>query len=282
MHRISTSTALADLFGVGKPGFRDGNKAAGVAATELNAAFCNAVQEELCSAIEVFQPLNAGSRTQLRDLLAAKAPLSSVGNHSGVVYITGGNYAVTKAQAGSFFVVTANSAITLPTDAPVGARFDFFSSSGSSTIATVGGNFVLGFGVVPAAIPLIGDGCNASFVSQGTNSFVLAGGSANFKYTKEFSVLSAEAGYQRLPSGLVWQWGVLADGAWVANVARWISFPIAFTADPLQILPGTWNSNYFSGAYVSTDVVRTKTGFGACMAGGGAQTFRYIAIGKID
>lgn len=52
MHRIDTTTKFANLFGPGKDGFRDGNKATATAATVLNAAWFNGMQEEILSVIE--------------------------------------------------------------------------------------------------------------------------------------------------------------------------------------------------------------------------------------
>lgn len=52
MDRISTLTKLANLFGIGKSGFQDGNLAAGVSPTAFNAAWCNGVQEELLAIVE--------------------------------------------------------------------------------------------------------------------------------------------------------------------------------------------------------------------------------------
>jgi hypothetical protein len=52
MKRIDTSTRFADLFGSGKHGFRDGDRATSVLATQLNASWCNALQEELANVIE--------------------------------------------------------------------------------------------------------------------------------------------------------------------------------------------------------------------------------------
>lgn len=52
MRRIDTVTAVPDLHGPGKPGFRNGNKALAIPATDLNAEFFNAVQEENCNVIE--------------------------------------------------------------------------------------------------------------------------------------------------------------------------------------------------------------------------------------
>lgn len=52
MHRIDTPTAQADKFGQGKNGFTNGDPATGRRATDLNSAMWDAVQEEICTAIE--------------------------------------------------------------------------------------------------------------------------------------------------------------------------------------------------------------------------------------
>lgn len=52
MKRIDTATAVPDLFGSGKPGFRDGNLASGQVPTDLNAKWFNQIQEELARVIE--------------------------------------------------------------------------------------------------------------------------------------------------------------------------------------------------------------------------------------
>lgn len=52
MHRIDTSTAQSDKFGVGKNGFTGGNPQTGELPTALDEDFFDAVQEEIASAIE--------------------------------------------------------------------------------------------------------------------------------------------------------------------------------------------------------------------------------------
>jgi len=71
MQRINTATKAVDLFGVGKHGFRNGNLAAGVPATDFDAEWFNGVQEELLGIIEEagFVP-SAADRTQLRQAIA--------------------------------------------------------------------------------------------------------------------------------------------------------------------------------------------------------------------
>lgn len=66
MKRIDTSTRAIDLFGAGKDGYKDGNKAAGIPATDLNASVLNAVQEEIANVIEgAGAALNPADNTQL-------------------------------------------------------------------------------------------------------------------------------------------------------------------------------------------------------------------------
>lgn len=52
MERINTGTKSVDLHGSGKHGFRAGDAQVGTAPTQISAAFCNAVQEEIAQAVE--------------------------------------------------------------------------------------------------------------------------------------------------------------------------------------------------------------------------------------
>lgn len=66
MQRISTLNRIANLFGPGKDGFKNGDLANGVVPTAFNADWCNGVQEELANVIEASgAALNAGSVVQL-------------------------------------------------------------------------------------------------------------------------------------------------------------------------------------------------------------------------
>lgn len=70
MHRIDTPNSIPNINGVGKRGFRNGDKVNGIAATELDADWCNAGQEELCNFIESQGiALNKADRTQLKQAI---------------------------------------------------------------------------------------------------------------------------------------------------------------------------------------------------------------------
>lgn len=70
MQRISTPSAVPDLFGPGKPGFTDGDPVGGIPATWLNAVWFNGLQEEVAAVIEdAGYVLDAGDNTQLLQAL---------------------------------------------------------------------------------------------------------------------------------------------------------------------------------------------------------------------
>ncbi|MDO8931222.1 MAG: hypothetical protein Q7U97_02405 [Rhodocyclaceae bacterium] len=72
MHRIDTATKSTDLFGAGKHGFKDGDKANASPATDLTAAFFNDIQENLAGVIEAAGiALVKGDYTQLRAAIQA-------------------------------------------------------------------------------------------------------------------------------------------------------------------------------------------------------------------
>jgi hypothetical protein len=52
MKRIETTNRVPDLFGVGKPGFKNGNLVQGIKPTEFSAEWTNGVQEEILAVVE--------------------------------------------------------------------------------------------------------------------------------------------------------------------------------------------------------------------------------------
>lgn len=82
MHRIDTPNRAVDLFGAGKDGWRDGNKALGINPTEFNADMMNALQEELAGIAEAAGlTLNPSNRTQVLEAIT-KMIEARVGDYS--------------------------------------------------------------------------------------------------------------------------------------------------------------------------------------------------------
>lgn len=97
MQRISTSTKVTDMFGVGKHGWRDGNLALGIQPTDAEATWFNEVQEEISNVIEgAGIALSGATRTQLYDAVQvlignAVAALVNQDYKSSVRFATIGN-----------------------------------------------------------------------------------------------------------------------------------------------------------------------------------------------
>lgn len=73
MDRINTPNAVPDGNGPGKRGFRDGNKALGILATEFDAKWCNGLQEEISAVIESAGiSLDDADNAQLLEAIEAK------------------------------------------------------------------------------------------------------------------------------------------------------------------------------------------------------------------
>lgn len=123
MHRIDSATKVADLFGAGKDGFRDGNKGAGIPATDLTAAFFNDVQENLAGVIESAGiALVKGDGTQLRQAILK---MVQAGQHAIIL----DNVAFAGAVTGTGKAVYWDSA---------NSRFDLAVADGTAKQSAVG------------------------------------------------------------------------------------------------------------------------------------------------
>ncbi|HII1671927.1 TPA: gp53-like domain-containing protein [Salmonella enterica] len=115
MQRIDTATAQKDKFGTGKNGFTNGNPQTGTPATDLDSAFFDSVQEEICAVIEsTGVTLDAEKTDQLLTAIkvvvtqnAPTPPVTSVNGKTGAVQL----------NAADVNVLPADTHI--PADAPV-------------------------------------------------------------------------------------------------------------------------------------------------------------------
>lgn len=140
MDRISTATKAVDLFGAGKHGFKNGNLALAIAPTDLNAEWCNVVQEELVRIAEAAGvALNAGVYTQV---LQAIRRLSG-GNLTTLTALAGGSvFNLTPDNAGVVFINAAagNATVNLPATTAVngvGLEFKFYRLDATANTVVV-------------------------------------------------------------------------------------------------------------------------------------------------
>lgn len=136
MRRIDTPNREVDLFGPGKDGFRNGNLALGVAPTEFNAEWVNAVQEELMSVVEAGGLVpDGGDYSQM---------VKAIRRMSGakVATVTAGATLLTADDAGLVFIDASGGDVTLTLPAanavinlPIG--FTFYRTDNSANAVTI-------------------------------------------------------------------------------------------------------------------------------------------------
>ncbi|WP_155710253.1 hypothetical protein [Burkholderia stagnalis] len=136
---------------------------------------------------------------------------------------------------GSYSLEVSSTTYTLPSLASVqpGATFEFVATVNAATISTSGADKIMTGSLVSATTCILNNGDTARFVSDGA-FWVLVGGSAALRLSLgDFGSSLATNGYQKLPNGLIMQWGYASatvgsmSNGWVQNNVVW-TFPIAF------------------------------------------------------
>lgn len=83
----------------------------------------------------------------------------------------------------------------------------------------------------------------------------------NDKFTTDFDSLKVESGYQKLPSGLIFQWGAATLAASTGGtVTRDVTYPISFPNAVLHVFP-TYATSTGANADSVYTTDRTQTGF---------------------
>ncbi|WP_112022827.1 gp53-like domain-containing protein [Escherichia coli] len=104
-------------------------------------------------------------------------------------------------------------------------------------------------------------------------------GSGQIPDMSSFSGSIASKGYQKLPGGLIIQWGAGGAGTgYVGSTGNEMNFPIAFPSQCFQVVTSYDNGG---GKIVAGSAGNmTRTGFLLrCDASGGTYNFRWFAIG---
>lgn len=193
---------------------------------------------------------------------SAATTLSNV-HAGGVIRFGSGGYTVTLPLVGSFNdaadLVLMNTGISNITIACQGA--DTLSTSGNSITSLVLG---------------VGDTLCLS-KSSGASQWTAIGGSAQLGSAAVFSSSLSSNGYQKLPGGLIVQWGTCTGTAGGSAV----SFPIAFPNGCLSL--ATRNPYAADGALTaietSTPTTSGFTAYGLVGTAGATVTTTYMAIG---
>lgn len=273
MRRIDT---LDELFLAGEP-------SNGTKGTPVRYWWLNAIQEELANAVEglggTLDPedngqlfdwllasfaIKSGEASQLfRAALAAQFDSSSqvattefvkraLGNYSGRQALSAAT-TLTAAAIGNLIAVSAGApfTVTLPlvSQSPAGSRLEFVNQGAAIiTIARQGAdplNYSDGASIGASFFLYSGD--TVILESSGVAWFMGGGSRALGTASGQFSVSLATSGYQKLPTGVIVQWGTTTSSSSVNTVVSLpVAYPTAFAA-ALSSSPDP-NNPYFAGA----------------------------------
>ncbi|HDR9024824.1 TPA: hypothetical protein QDB09_005431 [Burkholderia vietnamiensis] len=169
------------------------------------------------------------------------------------------NAAFSASQAGgSFTLEVCSTTYALPALSTVqpGATFEFLATVNAATVSTVGADKMMTGSMVSASTCMLNHGDTAKFVSDGTY-WVLVGGSAALRLSLgDFANSITNNGYQKLPNGLILQWGVIGTSG-SGDVQ--IIFPIGYTTACYSVVASP-NSNLANGTFDSPNGI-TVSGF---------------------
>lgn len=152
----------------------------------------------------------------------------ALGNSRTLIQITA-NTTLTSADSGTSYIVAGAGGITitLPSVAtcPLGSKFEFINASSSNiTVSRAGTDAIVGNNGASVTSIILGGGDTLVLDSQ-LSQWVVISGSAQLKFSSVFGSLQSANGYQKLPSGLIMQWGTDVGST---GGAKAVVFPIAF------------------------------------------------------
>lgn len=301
MHRIDHATAVSNLF-------TEGNPSLGQPATVVTDDWLNDVQEELITILAAagVTPVK-GTQNQLLAALStlfvappATAPQfdsdtsiattefvqRALGNYQGVISVTD-NVTLAAGDVGKIIVGAASMAgktITLPaaSSVPNGSSYHILCGSvGSSavmTVAAAGGDTINpgvdgGAGGVSSVAMNFQD--TVELVRFNGTSWRIKSGSLQLKYTGLLASSMAAAGYQKLPSGLIVQWGKTTSVA--SNSGQSVTFPLAFPNACWSVVATPDSSVTATSACAASP---STSGFTARNNSGSANIIMWFAIGN--
>ncbi|WP_323119979.1 gp53-like domain-containing protein [Burkholderia alba] len=177
---------------------------------------------------------------------------------------------------------TQSVVCTLPPlgSVPVGSAISLNSGMQSltTTLIPAGKDVIYMFGQSGAMTPVLSSGDSAIAVSSG-DAWNIMSGSLQWGKSAAFGALLGANGYQKLPSGLILQWGAV----WSPGNGSAITFPIAFSNGGFRQVTGVIDATGMANAYYSWGISGISATGCTFSASGTAPTnniFRYIAVGN--
>lgn len=168
--------------------------------------------------------------------------------------------------------------VTMPavSEVTTGAAIHFTASIGPVVVQRAGTDlFVVGNGTATSLTLNIGD--TLSLVSTGA-VWLAAAGTAQLPYSARFGASFATNGYQKLPSGLIIQWGAIPSTLDDQNSV--VTFPIAFPNACHAVCATNDTANSGAASFNVTSKTITTCTFRNSSSVATAQGGYYIAIGQ--
>lgn len=249
-----------------------GNPGGGVPATKPGPYWFHMVTEEL-RALIVDAGITPDHLALNQVLLAIKALINSAGvsSYSSTQVLPAADVRKTVLFTGG----SANATFTLPalSAVPVGGSITIKHATAGAFVLTVqraGTDVILpGSGSINSFTMLVGD--SVTLVNAGSGWSMTNGSTMLRHATGQFGSLLAADGWQRLPSGLIIQWGTQSSG----TTSGTVTLPIAFPAAGVSVV-ATSAALSVSGTNLTLGTP-TATNFPFYQNVGTA--FRWIAIG---
>ncbi len=174
-----------------------------------------------------------------------------VGNANGSA--SGASRTLTAKDAGEMqLITTAASTVTVPVGSTLndGAMFRFTNASaGNGTVAVQGADQIFVANVVYTTLPC-NSGETLSLMWNGTYWYAVDGLSTVSK-TALFTSLQDDNGYQKIPGGIIIQWGLSAT---TSGDDGTITFPIAFPTNCFAVTLTTRNVGGDGRAWIYTEI----------------------------
>lgn len=207
--------------------------------------------------------------------LATMAALRQAGFQISGIQTPAASTTLDASYAGGIAILAAAGTYTLPlsTSMPNGATIKFFVSQTGAILARNGGDSINVNGTGLASISLnVGD--HLTLVNQTNGGWLAIDGSGQLPYSAKFAASLAATGYQKLPSGLIIQWGTTLVPA--NNVVGTITLPIAM---PNVILSASLTAQTPPGASPIGMVAASKSTVSTQCPGVNSVSSYYIVIG---
>lgn len=207
----------------------------------------------------------------------------ALGSFSGIVgYSAAGTVTLTAADIGKHIVVNLATSIVLPAASSVAAGATLHilvSGVTDSTISRAGSDLITrndGQSVTSVAVK-----ANTSLIlRQGTGgtTWIVCGGDASLQYSPLFASSTSASGYQKLPSGLILQWGTWTPHATPGNPVA-VTFPITFPTALRAVIVSSGGNTTTSPTQSAWSSSQTTTGFDARTSAANTTNGQWFAIG---